>query len=162
VFVGPDWGAEAMLRAQVAQLGLGLRVIFGSTVQDDTLTGLVSGASLAAIMGTAEGFGLPAIEALASGTPVLASRAGALPEVVEPLGVLVDPYDVDAIASALDRCLADEALRAHVRIEGPKWARAFSWERVAQTLVTLCERVCRSAEPQARGDAQSILREVSP
>ncbi|MFO0559595.1 MAG: glycosyltransferase family 1 protein [Polyangiales bacterium] len=162
VFVGPDWGAEAMLRAQVEALGLGSRVLFGATVQDATLTGLVSGASLAAIMGTAEGFGLPAIEALASGTPVLAARAGALPEVVEPHGVLVDPYDVDAISSALDRCLADEAMAARVRVAGPKWARSFSWERVAQTLATLCERFSHSAEQHARRGADSILREVSP
>lgn len=159
VFVGPDWGAESLLRAQVSELGLSSRVIFGGAVQDATLTGLVSGASLAAIMGTAEGFGLPAIEALASGTPVLAARAGALPEVVEPHGVLVDPYDVEAISSALDRCLADEAMAARVRVAGPKWARAFSWERVAHTLATLCERFSASRTTRS---ADSILREVSP
>lgn len=162
VFVGPDWGAESMLRAQVAQLGLQQRVLFGGTVHDDTLTGLVAGASLAAIMGTAEGFGLPAIEALASGTRVLAARAGALPEVVEPHGALVDPYSAEAIARELDRCLRDDEMAARVRTAGPLWARSFSWERVAHSLATLCERFGASSRgAQDETHSHSAPREVS-
>jgi glycosyltransferase involved in cell wall biosynthesis len=149
VFVGPDWGAEPRLRAQVEALGLSRRVLFAGAVSDACLEGLVPAASLVTALGTAEGFGLPAIEALSCGTRVLAARAGALPEVVSPLGVLVDPYDTDAIARELDRCLADQLLERRVRFEGPRFARAFSWDRVADTLATLCDRYSRAPSSRA-------------
>lgn len=154
VFVGPDWGAERSLRAHCRSLGLDARVLFAGVVSDRTLEGLVAGAALATIVGTAEGFGLPALEALASGTRLLAARAGALPEVSSPLGVLVDPFDVAAMSEAIDRCLDDDALARRVRVDGPRFARAFSWDRVAETLATLVTKL--SPVPASATPSRSV------
>jgi glycosyltransferase involved in cell wall biosynthesis len=76
-----------------------------------------------------EGFGLPPLEAMASGTPVITSNVSSLPEVVGDAAVLIDPYDPMAIASALERVLTDEALRHDLRARGLAQARHFSWDR---------------------------------
>ena len=79
-----------------------------------------------------EGFGLPPLEAMACGTPVITSNLSALPEVVGDAGVLVDPKDVDALAVAMWRILSDEPLRASLISKGFKRAAVFSWEKAAQ------------------------------
>lgn len=150
VLVGPDWGAERSLRALVDSLGLGERVRFAGAVDDRTLEGLVCGASLVTVMGMAEGFGLPVLEAFAAGRAVLASRAGALPEVVGDLGVLVDPCSVPRIRDELDRCVSDPTIAARAASLGPSYVRGFSWDAVASTLRSLCEQHAR-AHVQERG-----------
>jgi glycosyltransferase involved in cell wall biosynthesis len=76
-----------------------------------------------------EGFGLPPLEAMASGTPVITSNVSSLPEVVGDAAVLIDPLRPDAIADALRRVLSDSALRDDLRQRGLARARDFSWER---------------------------------
>ena len=81
-----------------------------------------------------EGFGLPPLEAMASGAPVVTSNVSSLPEVTGDAAVLVDPYDVGAIESGMRRVLTDPALAAEMRRKGLLRAREFSWERsVAKT-----------------------------
>jgi len=75
-----------------------------------------------------EGFGLPPLEAMASGTPVVTSNVSSLPEVAADAAVLVDPYDPDAIADGIERVLTDERLRRSLRTKGLARARQFSWE----------------------------------
>lgn len=84
-----------------------------------------------------EGFGLPPLEAMACGTPVLTSDVASLPEVVGKAAILVDPKDVDSIAEGLQRLLADAALRAELRAAGLIRAREFTWERAARRLLEL-------------------------
>jgi len=75
-----------------------------------------------------EGFGLPPLEAMASGTPVVTSNVSSLPEVAGDAAVLVDPYDALAIADGIDRVLTDETLRRDLRKKGVARAGMFSWE----------------------------------
>src|SRR5205085_12341004 len=80
----------------------------------------------------AEGFGLPVLEAMACGAPVVASDASAVPEAVGPAGLLADARDPDAFAATLARVLADASLRAELREKGFERVRGFSWERCAR------------------------------
>ena len=104
---------------------------------------LLGGAIALTLPSLYEGFGLPALEAMACGTPVLASTGSSLPEVVGDAGVLVNPLDVDAIASALVRLASDSALRAELGARGVERAAAFTWDRAArETLSVLREASC--------------------
>jgi glycosyltransferase involved in cell wall biosynthesis len=135
---GQDWGAEPAIRAEAARLGLGRSLRLLGRVSDEFLPGLVAGADATVMVGLQEGFGLPALEALACGRPVLASRAGALPEVVGELGALCDPYDEHDMARGLVQITNDAALRARAASEGPAWARRHSWDAAADALLDVC------------------------
>lgn len=89
-----------------------------------------------------EGFGLPPLEAMACGTPVVCSNAASLPEVVGDAAVTVDPYDVDALAEAMQRVLADRDLREDLRARGLARARQFTWERTARETLAVYREVC--------------------
>lgn len=139
VFAGGDWGARAAIEARLDALGLGDRVRILGYVEADELPALVAGARSVAMVGLREGFGLPALEALSTGRPVLVSSTGALPEVVGPLGVIADPHDVAALRDGLDRTLEDEVLRARVATDGPRWAAARGWAETANGVLRACE-----------------------
>ena len=98
-------------------------------VADPTLAILYRLASVFAFPSLYEGFGLPVAEAMACGTPVVASNVSSVPEVAADAALLVDPLDVDAIADGLARVLTDEAFASALRARGPVRARRFSWER---------------------------------
>ena len=137
VFAGGDWGARPLIERTIASLGLADRVTLAGRVDDDALPALTASASAALMLGLREGFGLPALEALACGVPVLVANAGALPEVTDPLGLLCDPLDIDSIALGLDR-VVDPLVAARARDLGPAHAARFSWERTGHELATLC------------------------
>lgn len=139
VLVGADWGAGAMIEARAAALGIGAALRALGFVDGGTLPALVAGADAVVMVGLHEGFGLPALEALAAGRPVVVSATGALPEVVGPLGVVVDPRAPVSMAAGLDRALADRALRDLVAVEGPRRAASFSWAETAAGLLRACE-----------------------
>ena len=79
-----------------------------------------------------EGFGIPPLEAMACGCPVVASRAAAIPEVVGDAAVLVDPHSVDDMAAGLYAVLTDQRLRAKLRARGLQRVKLFTWERTAR------------------------------
>ena len=138
VLVGKDWGAGAQIAAERTRLQLNDRVTIAGFVSDAVLRPLLAGSDAVVMVGLREGFGLPALEALAAGRPVIAADAGALPEVVGPLAALCDPLDVGSIARAIDRALNDDALRDRIEREGPAWAAERGWDRTADGLLEAC------------------------
>ena len=125
--------------AEVRELGLEDEVIFTGYVPDDDLPYLYNGADLFAYPSIYEGFGIPPLEAMACGCPVVASNSSSLPEVVGDAGVMVDPHDEAALAEAMGKVLADSALAASLREKGLDRSRLFSWERCArETLEVYC------------------------
>ena len=103
-------------------------------VSDAELLALYSHADCLALPSLHEGFGLPAAEAMAAGTPVVAGARGALPEIVGSAGVLVDPYDVNAIAAGIESAITD---RERLAVAGRARARQFSWEKAAESMVSI-------------------------
>jgi glycosyltransferase involved in cell wall biosynthesis len=98
-------------------------------VPDRTLAALYRLASVFAFPSLYEGFGLPPLEAMACGTPVVTSNLSSLPEVVDDAALLVDPYSIEDIAAGLERALGDTELRSVLAAKGRIRARSFSWER---------------------------------
>ena len=116
----------------VDALGLREDVIFTGFVDDDDLPDLYRGALLFVFPSLYEGFGLPILEAMASGIPVIASNTSSIPEVAGDAAMLVDPRNPEAIAEGIARVLSDEGLRAELQRRGLARAKEFSWETVAQ------------------------------
>jgi glycosyltransferase involved in cell wall biosynthesis len=138
LLVGADWGAHESIVEEAQRAGIGDRVRWLGFVDAADLPSLVALADAMIMVGLREGFGLPALEAIAAGRPVCASNTGALPEVVGPHGALCDPFDEASITRALEASVADTDLRARVRAEGPAWARARGWQRTADGLYDAC------------------------
>jgi glycosyltransferase involved in cell wall biosynthesis len=124
-----DW--EHRLRQLSSDLGVSDRVVFPEWISDADLEILYAMATLVALPSRFEGFGLPALEAMARGVPVACSNRAALPEVVGPAAAVFDPDDADGVSSVLRKALEDESLRAQMREAGHRRAAEFSWERTA-------------------------------
>jgi glycosyltransferase involved in cell wall biosynthesis len=101
-------------------------------VDDENLPSIYRSALCFVFPSLYEGFGLPPLEAMACGTPVAASNATSIPEVVGEAGLLFDPYNVDEMAWAMERLIQDSALREKLRQKGLERARQFTWEKTAQ------------------------------
>jgi glycosyltransferase involved in cell wall biosynthesis len=117
------------------------QVCFLGSVPTAELAYLYHAARVFALPSFYEGFGLPPLEAMASGTPVIVSNVSSLPEVVGDAGLLLDPNDVDAWAVALQRVLTDNALHAELSAKGLKRAANFSWERAARETLDVYKKV---------------------
>ncbi len=125
------WLYEGFFR-RLRELGLEERVLFTGYVPDEDLPALYSAADLFVFPSLYEGFGLPVLEAMACGVPVVCSRTSSLPEVAGDAALLVDPTDIRALAAAMERILADQTLRATLRARGLARARCFTWEEAAR------------------------------
>jgi glycosyltransferase involved in cell wall biosynthesis len=136
--VGSAGWQVARLERALARNGARDRIRRLGYVPDADLPALLSGAVALTLPSLYEGFGLPALEAMASGTPVLASNTSSLPEVVGNAGLLVDPLDVGALADALRRLATDGELRRELARRGLRRAARFTWQRAAdETLAVL-------------------------
>lgn len=154
VIVGaPRWKFSAIPRV-LDQLNLRQAVRFAGYVADADLPALYSAASVFCFPSLAEGFGLPVVEAMACGTPVVCSNASALPELAGEAALLVEPTDPDAIASALTRVLRQPDLAGELRERGLARAARFSWERTASETLD----VYRSVLNTSRADTKKITR----
>jgi glycosyltransferase involved in cell wall biosynthesis len=129
VVVGAEKRGADEVRTAVRRLGLGGRVEFAGHVELDELAALYRGAACLVFPSRYEGFGLPVLEAMASGTPVVAAATGALPEIAGDAAVLVEPADPAALAGGIERALAD---RDRLVAAGLERARRFSWADTAR------------------------------
>jgi glycosyltransferase involved in cell wall biosynthesis len=141
-------GALDELRAEP-----GVRLLTG--VDDPGLRGLYRGAAALAFPSVYEGFGLPLLEAMAEGLPALAGDAGALPELAGDAALLVDPLDVEAIASGLERVLGDAELRSRLSAAGPARAARYTWDAAAAATLAHMDSL-RGSPDSLRGSPDSL------
>lgn len=116
----------------IQELGLERHVVFAGTIPDELLPAYYRGALALIFPSLYEGFGLPTLEAMACGIPVVTSSVTSLPEVVGDAAVLVDPYDVESIAWGIQRVVEDSFLREELRRKGLERAKQFSWDKTAE------------------------------
>ncbi len=143
VLAGGDRGRQAELGREVARLGIEGRVVFPGMIAEADLPGLYGGCALFVLPSLAEGFGLPALEAMACGAPVVASNRAAIPEVVGDAALLVNSNDPVAMASAMERVLSSEPFAEELRQRGLIRAKEFMPDRTAGRVLHLLEQVSR-------------------
>ncbi len=119
-------------------------VIFPGFVPDADLPAVYAGAQALAFPSEFEGFGLPVLEAMACGIPVVCSNTSSLPEVAGDAAVLVDPLNTEALTDGLRRILTDPGLADHLRVRGLAQAARFSWERTAKETLAIYRRLIMS------------------
>lgn len=148
VCVGDRGGAaEAKIRQRAQYLGVADRVLLLGHVADEVLPAVYQGAELFLYPTLYEGFGLPAVEAMASGVPVITSNTSALKEIAEGYAHLVDPLDVDGMAKAISRCMADPEHRASLAKLGQRRAEDFRWDATARRTLEIYRSAIESREP---------------
>lgn len=128
-------------RPLVRELGQEDRIIFTGQIREQDKVPLYSGAAVFLFPSLYEGFGMPVLEAMACGTPVITSNLSALPEVVGDAGVLVDPYRVEAISQAMVELIEDPARRQELGRQARERSRGFTWQEVAERTVQVYRRV---------------------
>ena len=138
----PGWAYGDTLQRIAAEPG----VRYLGHVDEPTLSALYQSASVLAFPSLYEGFGLPLLEAMSYGLPAVVGAAGALPELALSAALPVRPDDVTAIAGALERLLADEALRKKLGEEGKRRAAGFTWDHAAKQTVEVLQRIGATAQ----------------
>jgi glycosyltransferase involved in cell wall biosynthesis len=143
------WLMDDIFR-QVAEMGIEQSCHFLGRVEDDDLLYLLNAARCLAHPAHYEGFGLPPLEAMACGTPVVVSNVASLPEVVGDAGLLIDPNNWEELAVALHRVLTDEQLAQEMRQKGLQRATLFTWERAAEETLAVYRKVVTQPVTQGR------------
>ncbi len=128
----------------IQELDLSTSVVLLGRIPDQHITGLYAQASALVMPSLYEGFGLPVLEAMAVGTPVVCSNASSLPEVAGDAALFFPPRDQYALASALEDLLDHRALAEQLRIKGLEQARRFSWQRTAEETMAVYRAVAKS------------------
>lgn len=137
---GKGWLYQDLLD-QIAELGLHERVHLTGYVDDTDLPAIYNLAQVVAMPSLYEGFGIPIVEAMACGIPVVTADNSSLPEAAGNAGLLIDALDSDALADALSRVLTDARLRTKMIQRGFAQARRFTWQRAAQTLYATYQQI---------------------
>jgi glycosyltransferase involved in cell wall biosynthesis len=137
---GKGWLYDEIF-AKVEELGLEDKIIFPGFIADEDLPALYNLAKIFVFPSLYEGFGLPPLEAMACGTPVVTSDRPSLPEVVGGAGLMVEATDDQELARAMERVLTDENLRREMREKGLRQAAKFTWEAAAEKLLDVYRRL---------------------
>ncbi len=137
------YSAYPSLKRYVDELGLGEKVIFTGFITDQDLAYLYNVATLLVMPSFEEGFGLPAIEAMSCGTPVVSSNRGSLPEVLGEVGRFFDPYDHQSMVGVLQDVLSDDSQRKKMSEGGLQRAQQFTWNKAAKDALSIFESVVR-------------------
>jgi len=145
VLVGVDLGVSDGLCAMATDAGTPEAVVALGVVDEDRLHALYRGATALVYPSLYEGFGLPLIEAMASGTPVLASHEASIPEVLGGAGMLLDANDVAAWRDAIIRVVNDESLRDDLRARGLARAANYTWQRTARLTLDVYREAAHAA-----------------
>lgn len=124
--------ATPELQATIAELRIAEDVVFMGFVPDEHLPGLYRGATFTAFISLYEGFGLPIVESMAVGTPVLTSNVSSMPEIADDAALIVDPLDVDEVARAMEGLVSDSTLCDDLIARGLARAAAFSWDEASR------------------------------
>jgi glycosyltransferase involved in cell wall biosynthesis len=143
VLCGPDWDGSEAVHAAIARLGLEDRVITTGFVASADLPDLYQGASLFVFPSLYEGFGIPLVEAMASGTPVCAADRSSLPEVAGDAALLFDPFEPASMERAMFELLTNPGLRETYTARGLRRADQFDWDRCALAVLREIERTAR-------------------
>jgi glycosyltransferase involved in cell wall biosynthesis len=147
VLVG-DLRRRQDLRERVRQAGFEKQTHFAGIVADERLIELYQQATLFVFPTLYEGFGLPVLEAMACGTPVLCSNVASLPEVAGDAAILFDPLDRRGLSATMMQVLSDDDVRRQLTDHGRQQASKFSWDDTARGMVSVYERVAQGLCPQ--------------
>ncbi len=147
VCVGDRTAAGFKLRQRAAQLGIGDKVLLLGHVAPEALPAIYQGASLFLYPTLYEGFGLPVVEAMASGVPVITSNTSSLKEIAEGYAHLVDPLNVEGIAKAIAQCMGDEEHRRALARLGQRRALDFRWSRTAERTLAIYRAAIEARTP---------------
>jgi glycosyltransferase involved in cell wall biosynthesis len=140
VLAGKGWEDDD-LKARLRDLGVLDRVVFTGFVAEEEVVELYNGAFAFLFPSRAEGFGMPNVEAMACGCPVITSNAFALPEIVGDAALIVEPEDHDALAAAILRLHREPELRSRLIAKGVDRAASYSWEKSARTVLEIYSRL---------------------
>jgi glycosyltransferase involved in cell wall biosynthesis len=151
----PFFSAYPSLKKQIAEIGLTERVFFTGFVPDEDLVALYNAAALLVFPSLEEGFGLPAMEAMACGTPVAASDSSSLPEVLGEAGRFFDPRDREHMASVVLEILENDELRGSMKAKGLRRAGGFTWEKAAADTLAIFGELAGAGSKKMRLEAIS-------
>ena len=136
------WKQDHLL-GMVHSLGIQDRVFFPGFVAEEHKAHLIAGCELFAYPSLYEGFGLPVLEALASGVPTVTSNVSSLPEVAGDAALLIDPTNTVELAEAMNAILSNPVLAAELRRKGPEQAANFTWEQTAEQTTAIYKKLAR-------------------
>jgi len=157
VLAGPSTSMERRINIEAAIYDIKDRVIFLDYVDDNDIVYLYNSAALFVYPSLYEGFGLPLLEAMACGVPIVASNGTSIPEVVGDAAVLVDGRNVEALCEGMYKVLTDEALRTRLVENGLKQIKKFQWQETAKKTMNTYEKAYKSSEKNAKkNDAENI------
>lgn len=139
------WYYDEIFNA-VKELQLESKVKFLGYVPDEDVPLLLCGAKVFVFPSLYEGFGLPPLEAMACGTPVVTSNVASLPEFTKDVAILVDPMSVSSIADGIDMALRDECLREKIIEEGLNRSREYTWDRSTERIVDICRQLMQEQQ----------------